>query len=98
MKTGPLTSRLPSQRAFVRLAGSFSGRTESATALASGVCTVRLRTDAKVTVELHRRRVGPWAVTTYTGRDIQHLLGTLDREQVRLVVIGTASGVAEVVR
>ena len=94
MKAGPSTRPLPLARPLLRLAGSYTAATETHVAFVTGPARLRIRTEADVTVTLHRSRVA----TVYAGRDLEHSLGVLDREPVWLETAGGFDGVVEIVR
>lgn len=91
--------QLPARWAFLRLQGPVAGRAESPTRhKRGGTLELRIRFDADVTVELHRRIGGKSTVATYEGRDIQQLIKVAaEGESFRLVVSGSATGTAELV-
>jgi hypothetical protein len=94
VKVGPSTRPLAHARTLLRLAGSFAGPTETHAVFITGTATLRVRTEADVTVTLHRNRV-PHA---YTGRDFEHSLGVLDRESLWLETAEGFDGAVEIVR
>ena len=102
MLTPPKRPRLlvplhPTRRAC-GLTGTLSGTQHSATVRVTGVrVTLRIRTSADVVVDVRRRRLTRWVVTTYAGNDIQHLLSRAVGEDLQLRVTGTAPGTVELV-
>lgn len=77
--------------------GGFTGTVPLPTRTVTGIYTLRIRTTDAVTVEVWRQSGARWSLTSYAGRDVQALLPPFHGEALRLVVIGTASGVVEVV-
>ena len=89
---------LPPERPFLRLLGSFVSRVESPIRhRGSGRLTLRCRVSAEVKVLLQRRKLSRWVETVYVGKDFQHLLPAAVGEDFRLVVIGDAVGIVDLV-
>lgn len=89
----------PPATVFVRLTGPFLDHTVSAirTRQSTKKIMLRFRFDVNVVVTVQRRLLSHWMNTVYTGRDMQHLFSVAIGEEVRLIVDGTATGVAELV-
>jgi hypothetical protein len=97
-KSAPVLGPFPPASVQLQLLGPIDGRVVSAIRrVVSGRLTLRLRYDADVTVEVWRRALTQWEVTTYQGHALQHLLPRTSGEEFQLQVEGVATGVAELV-
>ncbi len=98
MKSRPSTRAFPYSRTILRTIGPFNGTVQTPIRrVIDTVCTLRIRCDAPVSVELWRRPRSVWSVVYYDGQDIQHMMGLIASEDMKLVVSGTANGVVELV-